>query len=303
MTDKIDFTGRVAIVTGAGGGLGRDYALQLAARGAKVVVNDLGGTRDGRGGDDAAANRVVEEIRARGGEAVPSYDNVATVSGGRSIVDTALEAYGRIDVLINNAGILRDKTFVKIEESDWDAVMAVHLRGAYCVTRPAFEVMKKNRYGRIVMTSSMAGTLGNFGQANYSAAKLGVFGLANALKLEGRRDNVLVNVVVPGAATRMTEELLPPEVLARMGVEWVTPAVLCLCSEACTDTGLCINAFAGYYGRTALMTGPGELFSEVPDPERLLASWEKIKSLETAKTFEDANALFADLLGRAILRT
>ncbi|MGB4000709.1 MAG: SDR family NAD(P)-dependent oxidoreductase, partial [Desulfomonilia bacterium] len=170
---KIDFTGRVAIVTGAGAGLGRCHALELAKRGAKVVINDLGGARDGVGSDSSAANKVVEEIKALGGEAVPNYDNVASVEGGANIVKTAVDAFGKVDILINNAGILRDKSFTKMEEENWDAVMNVHLKGAYCVSRPAFEVMRANNYGRIIMTTSGAGLFGNFGQSNYASAKMG----------------------------------------------------------------------------------------------------------------------------------
>ena len=208
----IDFTGRVAIVTGAGAGLGRCHALELAKRGAKVVVNDLGGTRDGTGSDDSAANKVVEEIKAAGGEAVPNYDNVATVAGGENIVKTSIDAYGKVDILINNAGILRDKSFVKMEEENWDGVMAVHLKGAYCVTKPAFINMRENGFGRIVMTTSGAGLFGNFGQSNYAAAKMGLIGLTNVLKLEGGKYNVKTNVLVPVAASRLTEDVLPPEI-------------------------------------------------------------------------------------------
>ena len=207
---NIDFTGRVAIVTGAGAGLGRCYALELAKRGAQVVVNDLGGARDGVGSGDAAANKVVEEIKALGGKAVPNYDNVATTAGGENIVKTALDAFGKVDIVINNAGILRDKTFAKMDGENWDIVMNVHLRGAYCVTRPAFEVMRANGYGRIVMTSSGAGLFGNFGQSNYSAAKMGLVGLMHVLKLEGAKYNIKANAIVPVAATRFTEDLLPP---------------------------------------------------------------------------------------------
>ncbi len=179
---KIDFTGRVAIVTGAGAGLGRCHALEFAKRGAKVVINDLGGARDGVGSSDAAANKVVEEIKALGGEAVPNYDNVATVEGGKGIVQTAIDAFGKVDILVNNAGILRDCTFHKMEEENWDAVVGVHLKGAYCVTKPAFINMRENGYGRIVMTTSGAGLFGNFGQANYSAAKAGIVGLTECVE-------------------------------------------------------------------------------------------------------------------------
>jgi NAD(P)-dependent dehydrogenase (short-subunit alcohol dehydrogenase family) len=285
---KIDFTGRVAIVTGSGAGLGKCYALELAKRGAKVVVNDLGGSRDGMGSSDAAANKVVDEIKALGGEAVPNYDNVGTVAGGANIVKTAVDAFGKVDIVINNAGILRDKSFTKMEEENWDGVMNVHLKGAYCVTRPAFEVMRANGYGRVVMTTSGAGLFGNFGQSNYAAAKMGLIGLTNVLKIEGEKYNVKTNVIVPVAASRLTEDVLPPEFFEKMKPDFVTSAVLYLCSEQCTDNGMIINAALGYYSRSAVVTGPGAILSDgkrVPTPEEVMESWNKITSLENPKYF------------------
>ncbi|HON39729.1 MAG TPA: SDR family oxidoreductase [Deltaproteobacteria bacterium] len=285
---KIDFTGRVAIVTGAGAGLGRCHALELAKRGAKVVINDLGGARDGVGSDSSAANKVVEEIKALGGEAVPNYDNVASVEGGANIVKTAVDAFGKVDILINNAGILRDKSFTKMEEENWDAVMNVHLKGAYCVSRPAFEVMRANNYGRIIMTTSGAGLFGNFGQSNYASAKMGLIGLTNVLKLEGAKYNIMTNVIVPVAASRLTEDVLPPEFFEKMKPDFVTPAVLYMCSDKCTDNGMIINAALGYFSRTAVMTGPGAILSDgkkIPTPEEVMESWSKITSLENPKFF------------------
>ena len=191
---KINFTGRVAIVTGAGGGLGRNHAIELAKRGAKVVVNDLGGSRDGMGSSPSAADHVVEEIKTLGGEAVPNYDNVTTFEGGENIVQTAIDAFGKLDILINNAGILLDSTFAKMDEKKWDAVVAVHLKGTFCVTKPAFIHMMRQGYGRIVMTTSGSGLFGNFGQTNYASAKMGVVGFANVLKLEGAKYNIKTNV-------------------------------------------------------------------------------------------------------------
>ena len=295
---KIDFTGRVAIVTGAGAGLGRNHAIELAKRGAKVVVNDLGGTRDGVGSSESAANKVVEEIKALGGEAVPNYDNVATVKGGENIVKTAIDAFGKVDILINNAGILRDKSFAKMEEENWDAVVAVHLRGAYCVTRPAFQNMRENGYGRIVMTTSGAGLFGNFGQTNYASAKMGLVGLANVLKLEGAKYNIKTNVLAPVAATRLTEDVLPPEIFEKMKVEFVTPAVLYMCSELCEDSGVIINAGLGYFSRSAMMTGPGAILSDgkkIPTPEEIMDNWEKITSLDNPKFFNQLNDMFGEL--------
>ena len=294
----IDFTGRVAIVTGAGAGLGRCHALELAKRGAKVVVNDLGGTRDGTGSDDSAANKVVEEIKALGGEAVPNYDSVATVAGGENIVKTAIDAYGKVDILINNAGILRDKSFVKMDEENWDGVMAVHLRGAYCVTRPAFINMRENGFGRIVMTTSGAGLFGNFGQTNYAAAKTGLIGLTNVLKLAGAKYNIKTNVIVPVAGSRLTEDVLPPELFEKMKPDFITPAVLYMCAEECEDSGMIINAALGYYSRSAIVTGPGAILSDgktIPTPEAVMENWGKIKSIENPQYFDQLPEMFGVL--------
>jgi len=295
---KIDFTGRTAIVTGAGAGLGRQYALDLARRGAKVVVNDLGGTRDGVGHSDAAANKVVDEIKALGGQAVPNYDNVASAQGGENIVKTAIDAFGKVDILINNAGILRDKTFNKMEEENWDSVMAVHLRGAYCVTKPAFVNMRENGYGRIVMTTSGAGLFGNFGQSNYASAKMGLVGLTNVLKLEGAKYNIKANIIVPVAASRLTEDVLPPQFFEKMKPDFISPAVLYMCSELCQDSGMIINATLGYYSRSAIVTGPGVFLSDgtkIPSPEEVMESWDKIRSLENPKYFDQLPEMFGVL--------
>jgi NAD(P)-dependent dehydrogenase (short-subunit alcohol dehydrogenase family) len=295
---NIDFSGRVAIVTGAGAGLGRNYALELAKRGAKVVINDLGGTRDGAGSSDAAANKVVDEIKALGGQAVPNYDNVATAAGGSNIVKTAVDAFGKVDILINNAGILRDKTFNKMEEENWDAVMNVHLRGAYCVSKPAFEVMRSNNYGRIIMTTSGAGLFGNFGQSNYASAKMGLIGLTNVLKIEGAKYNIKTNVIVPVAASRLTEDVLPPEFFEKMKPDYIAPAVLYMCSEECQDSGTIINATLGYFSRTAILTGPGAIISKdgkIPSPEDVRDNWGKITSLESPKYFNQLPEMFGVL--------
>jgi NAD(P)-dependent dehydrogenase (short-subunit alcohol dehydrogenase family) len=295
---KIDFTGKTAIVTGAGAGLGRCYALELARRGARVVVNDLGGSRDGMGSDDSAANRVVAEIKALGGEAIANYDSVATREGGENIVNAAISAFGRIDILINNAGILRDKTFTKMDEENWDAVMNVHLKGAYFVTRPAFENMKSNGYGRIVMTTSGAGLFGNFGQSNYASAKMGLVGLTNVLKIEGEKYNVRINVLAPIAASRLTQDVMPPEFFEKMKPDFVAPAVLYMCSEQCTDSGMIINAALGYFSRSAVLTGPGAILSDgkkIPTPEEVMQSWDKITSLDAPKYFKMLPEMFGEL--------
>jgi NAD(P)-dependent dehydrogenase (short-subunit alcohol dehydrogenase family) len=245
---EISFDGRVAIVTGAGGGLGRTYALDLAKRGAKVVVNDLGGSVDGQGGSDTAAQKVVDEIKQAGGEAVPNYDSVATPEGGESIVKTAIDSFGKVDIVINNAGILRDKSFAKMTWDDLHAVLDVHLKGAFYVSQPAFKVMKENNYGRFVHTSSNSGIFGNFGQANYGAAKMGLVGLSNVLAIEGAKNNILSNVIAPVARTRMTEELMG-EASKLLDPELVTPMVVFLASEQCTFTHEAFSAAAGRYAR------------------------------------------------------
>ncbi len=299
-TPEIDFQGRVAIVTGAGGGLGRAYALELGRRGAKVVVNDFGGARDGSGSGAAGpADVVVEAIKAMGGEAVANYDNVATPEGGQKIVKTALDAFGKVDILINNAGILRDKGILKMEPENWQAVLAVHLNGAYNVTRPAFEAMRNNGYGRIIMTTSAAGLYGNFGQTNYSSAKLGLVGFMNTLKLEGAKYNIKVNTIAPIAASRLTEDMMPPEMLERMNPTYVAGIVLYLSSEDCKDSGNIFNAGAGFFSRAAILTGPGVMLGDekhVPTPEMIRDNWDKINSLEGAKPYTELNMAVMDFL-------
>ncbi|MGZ3515094.1 MAG: SDR family oxidoreductase [Thermodesulfobacteriota bacterium] len=285
---RIDFTGRVAIVTGAGGGLGKNYAIELAKRGAKIVVNDLGGSKGGIGSSTSAADHVVEEIKGLDGQAVPNYDNVASVEGGENIVRTAIDAFGKLDILINNAGILLDSSFVKMDEKKWDTVMAVHLKGTFFVTKPAYLAMVSQNYGRIVMTTSASGLAGNFGQTNYASAKMGVVGFANALKLEGAKYDVKVNIIAPVAGTRLTEGVVPPDIFNRMGVEFVSPAVLYMCSEQCQDSGIIINAGLGYFSRSAIMTGEGVILSDgnkIPTPEDVMENWGRITSLEKPRFF------------------
>ncbi len=296
----IRFDGQVAVVTGAGGGLGRSYALELAKRGAKVVVNDLGSASDGSGvGSRGPADQVVEEIKALGGEAVASYDSVATAEGGQAIVDAAIKAFGRVDIVINNAGILRDKTLLKMEPENWDALMDVHLKGAYNVTRPAFVKMRENRYGRIIFTTSAAGLYGNFGQTNYSAAKMGLVGFMNTLKLEGERYNIKVNTVAPIAGTRLTEGVLPPDLFEKLKPEFVTPLVLYLCSKPCEENGMIFNAGMGYYNRAAVVTGSGTVIgdgSTVPKPEEIHQHWDAINDLSGAQEFPNAVAAFEPMM-------
>ena len=298
--DEIRFDGRVAIITGAGGGLGRVYALEFAKRGAKILVNDLGGARDGSGeGSQSPAQKVVEEIKAAGGIAVANYDNVATPEGGEKIVKAALDAFGTVDVLINNAGILRDKSLLKMEPDTWQAVLDVHLNGAYHVTKPAFAVMKEKGYGRIVMTTSAAGLYGNFGQTNYSSAKMGLVGFMNTLKLEGAKYDIKVNTVAPIAASRLMADIIPAEVLDKMKPEFVAPLVLFLSSEKCPVTGRIYNAGVGYYGRAAMMTSPGTVIGDgkkIPTLEEVAAAWEKIHSLKGAREYGQLGDLMGDML-------
>ncbi len=298
--DKIRFDDRVAVITGAGAGLGKAYAIELAKRGAKVVVNDLGGARDGSGsGSTSAADAVVDEIRALGGEAVANYDNVATPDGGENIVKTALDTFGRLDIVVNNAGILRDKSFIKMAPENWKAVMDVHLNGAYHVTRPAMAVMKENGYGRIVMTTSAAGLYGNFGQTNYSAAKMALVGLMNTLKLEGQKYNIKVNTIAPIAASRLTEDVMPPELFEKSRPEFVVPMVTYLCAENCQESGAIFNSGMGYFNRAAVYTGPTVQLGDPdnpPTPEQIHEHWNAINSMEGAREMEDANTAILALI-------
>ena len=272
---SIDFTGRVAIVTGAGGGLGRAYALELARRGARVVVNDLGGARDGGGSSDAAA-AVVDQIRSAGGEAMANGANVTDQAQVTEMVAKAREAWGGVHVLINNAGILRDKSFAKMTMNDFRLVVDVHLAGTATVTKAVWETMRAQNYGRILMTSSSSGLYGNFGQANYGAAKLGIAGLAKTLTLEGAKQNIRVNTLAPVAATRMTEDILPPAAMAAFAPENVVPAAIYLVSED-APSGAIVGAGAGVYQAAYVTLTQGAL---LPPDERtaegVAAAWDRI---------------------------
>ena len=274
---KIDFNGRVAIVTGAGGGLGRLHALALAERGARVVVNDLGGAVDGSGGSATAAERVVEEIRARGGQAIASGASVTDAQAMQAMVQQALDTWGRVDVLVCNAGILRDKSFAKMDLADFRLVLDVHLMGAVHLVKAAWPHMVAQKYGRILMTTSSTGLYGNFGQSNYGAAKLALVGLMQTLALEGAKHDIRVNCLAPTAATRMTEGLLPPEVLELLRPEAVVPAMLVgVCQDAPTRTILC--AGAGTYEAAHITLTQGVHLGLTPDtPERLLAALDEVR--------------------------
>jgi NAD(P)-dependent dehydrogenase (short-subunit alcohol dehydrogenase family) len=271
--------GRVVVITGAGGGLGRQHALLFAREGARVVVNDLGGDRDGSGFGSDMADNVVAEITQAGGEAVANYDDVSTSDGGERIIKTAVEAFGQVDAVINNAGILRDKSFHKMTADQWDAVLRVHLYGAFNVTRAAWPLMREQQYGRVVVTTSTSGLFGNFGQANYGAAKMGMVGLINTLAVEGARYNITANAVAPLADTRMTEDVIPDEARAGLDPAYVSPVVVHLASEECTDTGVITLASGGNYARIAYMQAKGVQFDHVPSVEEIALSWSEISDL------------------------
>jgi NAD(P)-dependent dehydrogenase (short-subunit alcohol dehydrogenase family) len=273
----ISFEGRVAIVTGAGGGLGRAYALELARRGAKVVVNDLGAARDGTGHSDAAL-QVVAEIEAAGGTAMSDGGSVTDADHMVAMVENAKAAWGGVHILINNAGILRDKSFAKMEMADFRAVVDVHLIGSANATKAVWETMREQNYGRILMTASSTGLYGNFGQSNYAAAKLGLAGFARTLALEGQRNNVHVNTIAPTAATRMTEDIFPPELLERFRPEMVAPAALYLVSEQ-APTGQILGAGAGVVQAAFVTLTRGAVLDEAT-PESVAAQWEAITSRE-----------------------
>ena len=253
---KINLEGHVVVVTGAGGGLGRTYALELGRRGAKVIVNDLGGSVDGSGEGTSMADAVVEEITAAGGDAIADYSSVSSPEGGEAIIATALQAYGTVDAVINNAGVLRDKSFTKLLPEELEIVLDVHLKGAFYVSQPAFRVMKEKGFGRFVFTSSAAGLLGNFGQTNYGAAKMGLVGLSNVLAQEGAKYNVTANAIAPIARTRMTESLLGP-LAESLDPKYVTPLVIYLISSECEYTHEVFSVGGGRYARMFVGVTPG----------------------------------------------
>lgn len=276
MSDDIRFDGQVVIVTGAGGGLGRSHALEFARRGAKVVVNDLGGALDGSGGSSAAAEAVVAEITKAGGEAIADGASVTNDAGVAAMVERTMAKWGRIDVLIANAGILRDKSFSKMEIKDFELVMNVHLMGTVKPVKAAWEIMKEQNYGRIVVTTSSTGLYGNFGQANYGAAKLGLIGFMNTMKIEGQKNNIRVNAICPVAATRMTENIMPPAMLDKLKPEYVTPGVMYLVSED-APSGAILTAGAGVFSLARIYETEGVYLGEGGlSAEEVRDSWDKI---------------------------
>ena len=280
---SISFNDQVAIVTGAGGGLGRCHALELARRGAKVVVNDLGGTMDGSGGSSEAAESVVAEIKAMGGEAIANGGSVSDRAGAQSMVDDAMNAWGRVDVLINNAGILRDKSFSKMTLDDFEMVVNVHLLGAAYCSHAVWPIMREQNYGRILMTTSPSGLYGNFGQTNYGAAKMGQVGLMNSMKIEGAKNNIHTNSIAPVAATRMTENLMPEEVLEKLGPELVTPAAIFLVSEDAPN-GVILQAQGGQYSLAAVVENSGVNLGVDATADDVAASYEAIVDMAEVKT-------------------
>ena len=275
---QVSFENRTVIVTGAGNGLGKAYALELGSRGARVVVNDLGGAVDGSGSGSTPADEVVNEIIANGGEAVANYDSVATKEGGASIVQTAIDNFGTVDAVVNNAGILRDKSFAKMEEEDLNAIIDVHLKGTFFVCQPAFIQMKEQGYGRFVNVSSPSGLFGNFGQLNYGAAKMGIVGLTNVLAIEGAKYNIKANVIAPNAATRMTEELFGEDMSKLLTVDNITPLVVYLASEQCDVTHEIFSAGGGRFARIGISTDVG-YFNASAKAEDILTNIGEIRDL------------------------
>ena len=290
------FDGKVAIVTGAGAGLGRAYALLLGSRGAKVVVNDLGANVKGEGGNSKAADVVVDEIKKAGGVAVANYDSVEF---GDKIVKTAVDAFGTVDIVINNAGILRDVSFLKMSDQDWDLIMKVHLKGSFSVARHAWNIMREKGYGRIINTGSSSGLYGSFGQVNYSAAKMAMHGLSQSLAKEGEKRNIRVNTICPLAASRMTETVLPKEVLENIKPEYVAPLVAYLCHDSCEETGSLFEVGAGYVAKLRWQRTAGHLFA-LKDftPENIKGKWDKITDFEKDPTYPTSNLEMMEIISQ-----
>ena len=294
----IRFDDRVAIVTGAGGGLGRCHALELARRGAKVVVNDLGGSVDGTGGNSAAAEAVVKEIEAFGGTAIANGSSVTDDAGVKKMIDDAMSKWGRIDIIVANAGVLRDKSFSKMEMKDFEFVMDVHVMGSVKPIKAAWDIMKEQNYGRIVVTTSSTGLYGNFGQANYGAAKLGLVGLMGSLKIEGAKNNIKINAVCPVAATRMTEGLMSEKLLEALKPEYVTPGVMNLVKED-APTGMILSAAAGAFSMTQIVETKGAFVGQgdALTAEAVAAKWDEITDTATQTHFDMGGAHSQHMFG------
>lgn len=301
---KLRFDGQTAIVTGAARGLGKEHARLLASRGANVIVNDFGGTRSGHDDQDGRklAEQVVEEIaESCGGKCLASFDSIASPEGASRVVDLAVKQFGRVDILINNAGNLRDKSFAKMSIDDWDEVHNVHLRGSFLMSKACWPIMRQQDYGRIVMTSSTSGLYGNFGQANYAAAKMGLIGLSNVLAIEGAKNNIKCNVIVPLAASRMTLDVLPEEFAAKLKPELVGPLVAFLCHSSCTDSGSILEAAGGWFGKYKLLRSSGSYINltgscEEESVEKIAEKWTQICSLDQAMQVESFGEHLAELV-------
>lgn len=279
---SISFEGQVAIVTGAGNGLGRAHALELAKRGAKVLVNDLGGSMDGTGGSSESALKVVEEIKAAGGEALANGGSVSDRAGAKSIVEDAMNAWGRVDILVNNAGILRDKSFKKVSMEDFQIVMDVHVMGAVYVTKEVWPVMNEQEYGRIVMTTSPSGLFGNFGQTNYGAAKMALVGFMNTLKIEGAKKNIHTNAMAPVAATRMTEALIPGAMAENLPPELITSGVVYMCSKEAPN-GFIMQAAGGKFHAAQIMENEGVMLGGKASADDVAENADKIFDMSACK--------------------
>jgi len=279
-------------ITGAGGGLGRTYALEFARRGCKVVVNDLGGDRHGSSASTSMADKVVDEIRQFGGQAIANYDSVEF---GDKIVKMVIESFGRIDIVVNNAGILRDVSFVKMTEIDWDLVLKVHLKGAFSITKAAWPYMRDQKFGRVVFTSSNSGVYGSFGQANYAAAKMGLIGLSNSLALEGERYNILCNSLIPTAGSRLTQTIMPEELVEALKPEFVTPLMIFLTHESCKETGKVFEAGAGWYGTVEQYRSKGKAIQGAT-AEKIAENWREITDMTAARHLKSSQEVTKELL-------
>lgn len=296
--NPIRFDERVVIVTGAGGGLGRSHALALAARGAAVVVNDLGGDLKGQGSNASAAEQVVAEILAAGGQALANHDNIATQAGASSLVGAAMQQFGRVDALINNAGIVRDKSLVKMDMADFEAVVRVHLMGSALCTRAVWPVFQARGYGRVVFTTSAAGLYGNFGQANYAAAKMALVGLMKTLKDEGARSGILVNAVAPVALTRMTEGVPLSQWMQEASPDKVSAALVYLASDACQHSGQIVTAGGGYFAGVQVVEGAGvRAGAHEATAEFVAQNWAQIQDMSAARAFANATDALVTTFG------
>ena len=296
---SIEFNDKVAIVTGAGGGIGKEHALELARRGAKVVVNDLGGSVDGSGASDAA-EEVVELIKSEGGEAISNGASVTDLDAVKNMVQQTMDEWGRIDILVNNAGILRDKSFHKVSIEDFNLVMDVHFQGSLNCTHTIFPIMREQEYGRIIFTSSASGVYGNFGQTNYGSAKMAMIGLMNTLKLEGQNKNIFTNSITPVAYTRMTEGLIPEDFGQNLKSEYITPAVIYLASDQAPN-GVIIAAGAGVFSRINIQESMGVSLGTGEDmtPENIHANWDKISDMNNARTLQNGGEQTLKLASKA----